>query len=369
MNERRLTVDESIVILFLDWSPACNKFDPLATRISEREWEGAQSNTAMFIKTPLNDEEKVVASSGQNERLLSLCLSPAMQPIKTAIADVASTDIPVLIIGETGTGKEIVALTIHQLSRRSEAPFIKLRCSSLKPWDFDNMVSTGKAGGHSVSSSTVFLDEIGDISAECQSRLIESFSRMDEGSEKFQLGAGVISTTCRCMEELMRAGRFRRDLYYRLSGVCLWLPPLRQRREDIPPLAKFFLDKYSSLYGRPHPQISPMMAQRLCDHSWPGNVRELENAIKRVVALGNEALALKELGEWPAELHAPAADQPAYSLKQTARAASRQAERELILKVLSKTRWNRKRAAEELQISYKALLYKLKQIGLEEPAS
>ncbi|HEV2501235.1 MAG TPA: helix-turn-helix domain-containing protein, partial [Terriglobia bacterium] len=164
-------------------------------------------------------------------------------------------------------------------------------------------------------------------------------------------------------------GRFRRDLYYRLSGVCLWLPPLRQRKEDIAPLAKFFLDKYARLYGRPAPQISAALADRLNEHSWPGNVRELENTMKRLVALGGEPRALREFGEWPAEPSSGPVSIEALSLKQAARAASRRAERELILKVLSKTRWNRKKAAEELQISYKALLYKLKQIGFEGPAS
>ncbi len=292
-----------------------------------------------------------------------------MQAIESVIADIASTDIPVLIAGETGTGKEIAALTIHQLSHRREAPFIKLQCASLKPEDFDQMLSLREADGDSLRRGTVFLDEIADISSACQARLLESFARLDGGSEKFQLAASVISTSCRNMDEVMHSGHFRRDLYYRLSGVCLWLPPLRQRKEDIVPLAKFFLDKYSRLYGRPIPQISPAMGGRLNEHSWPGNVRELENTMKRLVALGGESRALREFGEWPVEVSSPPPGLESPSLKQAARAASRQAERELILKVLSRTRWNRKRAAEELQISYKALLYKLKQIGLEEPAS
>ncbi|MGH9345596.1 MAG: sigma 54-interacting transcriptional regulator [Terriglobia bacterium] len=325
----------------------------------------------MFIKIHRqNDEENHVDSCNPTGNALGPFVSPAMQTVESIIANLALTDIPILIAGETGTGKEVAALTIHERSRRRDAPFIRLRCASLKPEDFDQMSSLGEAEGETLRRGTVFLDEIADLSPACQARLLESFSRLDgEGSEKFQLAACVISTSCRNMDEAMQSGRFRRDLYYRLSGVCIWLPPLRQRKEDVAPLAKFFLDKYARLYGRPRPQISPAMADRLSERSWPGNVRELENTMKRLVALGGEPRDLREFGEWPAEASNGLVEIEAPSLKQAARAASRQVERELILKVLSRTRWNRKRAAEELQISYKALLYKLKQIGLEGPAS
>lgn len=324
----------------------------------------------MFIKLHRqNDEENHVDSRGPTGSPFGPFVSPAMQSVESTIENLALTDIPVLIAGETGTGKEIAALAIHERSHRRDARFMRLRCASLKPEDFDHLASLGEADGKSLRRGTVFLDEIADLSPACQSRLLESFSRQDEGSETFQLAACVISTSCRNMEEAMQSGRFRRDLYYRLSGVCLWLPPLRQRKEDIAPLAKLFLDKYARLYGRPTPQISAALADRLNEHSWPGNVRELENTMKRLVALGGEPRALREFGEWPAEPSTGSVSIEALSLKQAARAASRRAERELILKVLSKTRWNRKKAAEELQISYKALLYKLKQIGFEGPAS
>lgn len=322
----------------------------------------------MLVKmTARSDEETHVPQRAEAGRLFGPCVSPAMQLIESMMPDIAAADIPVLIAGETGTGKEVVALTIHQLSRRCTAPFIKLRCSGLKPEDFDHVLSAEGDQNAPLKSSTVLLDEISDISPECQLRLLESSSRLDEGSEKFQLGACVISTRCRNLEDAMRGGRLRRDLYYRLSGVCIWLPPLRQRKEDIVPLAEFFLARYSAHYGRACPQVSASIARRLCDRSWPGNVRELESAMKRIVAIGDEAVAFGEFG--PFENSPPPLEHEASSLKEAARAASRHAERELILKVLARTRWNRKRVAEELRISYKALLYKLKQIGLEGPVS
>ena len=165
----------------------------------------------------------------------------------------------------------------------------------------------------------------------------------------------------------MRAGRFRSELYYRINGVCLRLPPLRERKEDIPLLVEVFLTKHAAQLGRPRPSLSPRTFQAFLDHSWPGNIRELENVIKKVVALGDEQFAIAELIAGGRETRkTEVIARYGYSLKAAARAASREAERELILKALARTRWNRKRAAQELQISYKSLLYKLKQIGLED---
>ena len=164
----------------------------------------------------------------------------------------------------------------------------------------------------------------------------------------------------------MRAGRFRSELYYRINGVCLRLPPLRDRKEDIPLLVESFLTKYAAEFGRPRPSLSPRALRMLLDYSWPGNIRELENAVKKIVALGAENLALPDLVAEPAEIRTEVNETRSYSLKAAARAASREAEREMILEALARTRWNRKRAAQELQISYKSLLYKLKQIGLPD---
>jgi two-component system response regulator AtoC len=175
----------------------------------------------------------------------------------------------------------------------------------------------------------------------------------------------------------MKNGRFRAELYYRINGVYLRLPPLRDRKEDIPALLEFFFKKYTSLFERPRPSISETTVSLLLRHSWPGNIRELENVARKIVALGDQHLATHDL---TAEYGNGASDRvpdatkvaatttlnvPSGSLKEAAKAASRVAERAMILKQLERTHWNRKKAARELQISYKALLYKLKQLGLD----
>lgn len=312
---------------------------------------------------PQIDDERVGAKAD------GAAVSPAMQAIEALVADIAAIGIPVLITGETGTGKDVTALAIHRQSPRRQAPFVKVRCSSLQAEDLAQVLADWEASISSGLRSTIFLDEIAELSLDCQARILELFSRLDAGPERHQSGAGILCSSCRNLREAMEAGTLRRDLYYRLKGVCVRLPPLRERKEDILPLAGFFLNRYSEIYSRPRPQLGAAMARRLCEYRWPGNIRELENAMKRMAALGSWAVVEADLEMQPSEHASPVADRPEFSLKEAARAASRRAERELILKVLSRTRWNRKQAAEQLQISYKALLYKLKQIGLEEPVS
>ncbi|MGH9430877.1 MAG: sigma 54-interacting transcriptional regulator [Terriglobia bacterium] len=301
---------------------------------------------------------------------MAQCVSPSMRAIEAIIADIAPTDVPVLLAGETGTGKEVLALQIHRTSARRHGPFVKVRCSGLSLEEFGRLMQTETRENVGIGNNdfgTVLLDEIGDLDAACQNRLLEMLSLLDTGSSGTRKAHGVISTTCQNLEEEMRTGHFRDELYYRISGVCLRLPPLRQRREDIPVLLEFFISKYSGAFGHAKPQVSPDGLLQFQTYSWPGNVRELENAVRKLVATGDERMALSDLtagsfressGAWTGN--------GTHSLKEAAKAASRHAERELILKVLTRTRWNRKRAAQELRISYKALLYKLKQIGLED---
>jgi two-component system response regulator AtoC len=187
----------------------------------------------------------------------------------------------------------------------------------------------------------------------------------------------VISSTTRNLEEEMKSGRFQEELYYRINGVHLRLPPLRDRSEDIPALLEFFFKKYASLFERSEPKISDATMSLLLRHSWPGNIRELENVARKIVALGDEHLATHDLsvgnGSKAPDPHTGVSrisatvysHVPTRSLKEAARAASRVAERAMILDQLERTHWNRKKAARELQISYKALLYKLKQLGLD----
>jgi len=260
----------------------------------------------------------------------------------------------VLLLAEAGAGKRTVARYIHESSVRSAEPFCFAACAGVTPQDFSGMFGNG----------TVFLEEIGDLSSGCQAGLLDLLPQLEangNGSRRARLICG----SARDLETDVKQGRFREDLYYRISGVCLRLPPLRQRKEDIPCLVNFFLAKYAQDFGRPTPVLSATTQKLFNEYSWPGNIRELEDAAKAMVVLGDESVAMGGLRAMLTKSDR-FGNCEQVSLKQASRAASRQAEKELILRVLNRTRWNRRRAAQELQISYKALLYKLKQIGYGE---
>ncbi len=299
--------------------------------------------------------------------------SDAMRALQRTLADIAPTDIPVLLFGESGTGKEMIAFEIHRLSKRRGASFMKCGCAGLKVESLPALLN-GESDGENEAGGggSLFLDEISHLDPENQARLHHLLPDYASDASESMLPVRLICSTARNLTEEMRHGRFLQELYYRINGVYLHVPPLRHRKEDIPALLQYFLTRYASLFGRPEPRLSPATMDRFLQHTWPGNVRELENVARRMVALGNDELATLDLdGD-----NLPAAGQAASfavagadhsngkSLKEAAREASRHAERELILKQLERTHWNRKKAARELQISYKALLYKLKQLGL-----
>jgi len=267
----------------------------------------------------------------------------------------------VLLLAEPGAGKMAAAQRIHELSRRRACPFQPLLCATLKPEDLAGLQANGEAAAN---RGTIYLEELAELNPECQAGLMRALPRAEENGAGTAARARLICGSARDLEVEVKAGRLREDLYYRISGVCLRLPPLRQRKEDIPLLLEHFLRTYARDFHRTVPPLSAETQRLFQDYSWPGNVRELEDAAKVLVALGDENVAM---GGLRALLHKRAAggDGGRTSLKEAARAASREAEKELILKALTRTRWNRRRAAEELQISYKALLYKLKQIGYE----
>ena len=294
----------------------------------------------------------------------------AMQTLENVVAEIAPTNIPVLLMGESGAGKEMFARRIHHLSANGDEPLVKIACASMNPANFASELGLSKsdisAEEVKALNRTVFFDEISELDSSCQRSLVYALPDGEARPRRGSLGARVISTTNRNLDDEMRAGRFRSELYYRINGVCLRLPPLRDRKEDIPLLVESFLTKYAAEFGRPRPSFSPRALRMLLDYSWPGNIRELENAVKKIVALGAENLALPDLVAEPVETRTEVSETRSYSLKAAARAASREAEREMILEALARTRWNRKRAAQELQISYKSLLYKLKQIGLPD---
>jgi two-component system response regulator AtoC len=310
-------------------------------------------------------------------------LSPSMRAVGAVIRELAQSDVPVLLLAEKGAGKHATARWIHEMSRRSAQPFRGLVCSTLKAEDLGLAGEAGALQQDLFKEGTIYLDEIADLSLEGQARIMEVLPRADnsrsENPRSEDHGSGnhgsgltesarLICGSERDLELEVKAGRLREDLYYRISGVCLRLPPLRQRREDIPLLVEHFLAKYARDFRRPVPRLSAEAQRLFRDYSWPGNVRELENAAKAVVALGDEDIAMGGLRALLSRTDA-SGNGTQVSLKQVARAASRLAERELILRVLTRTRWNRRRAAQELQISYKALLYKMKQIGCSEYGS
>jgi two-component system, NtrC family, response regulator AtoC len=291
-------------------------------------------------------------------------VSACMRPVEAMIRELAHANMPVLLLAERGAGKHVMAQRIHALSGRAAQPFHSIQCSSLKPEDLEMLEA--KEGQPALG--TIYLQEVADLSPECQESLLEGLLHEDANGNRPRLVCG----STRDLEFEVRAGRLREDLYYRISGVCLRLPPLRQRREDIPFLMGHFLRKYARDFRRTVPDLSAETLRLFLDYAWPGNLRELEDAARVLVALGDEQVAL---GGLRAHLRKPDAGtnhllkagskDGARSLKAASRAASREAEKELILEVLTRTRWNRRRAAQELQISYKALLYKLKQIGYE----
>ena len=281
--------------------------------------------------------------------------SPSMRAVMTVLRELAHSPVPVLLIGEPGTGKESIARSIHRDSGGQDEHFQVKSCREVTP----ETLGAGVA-----QNSTVYHDEISDLSPECQRKLSELLSRSVTNGN-LRTAPRIICGSSRDLEPNVRAGNFREDLYYRLSGVCLRIPPLRQRREDIPQLVEFFLERYAVAYRCAVPALSAATQQLFADYGWPGNIPQLEAAIRTIVAVGDEGVAMTGLRSMLTQPNGNT-NGDRVSLKDASRAASREAEKELILKVLNRTRWNRRRAAQELQISYKALLYKLKQIGYGE---
>jgi two-component system, NtrC family, response regulator AtoC len=293
--------------------------------------------------------------------------SPAIQSLNAVIQEVARTNIPVLLMGESGTGKEVYGRLIHRLSTNCHKPLKKLSCRAAEPGEFFAQLKAdwggGNGSGYPYGVRTVFLDGIDELDSSCQKFLV-SLLPDGEGEENGKQSVRLIASTCRNLEKEIELGRFRRELYFRINGVCLFLPPLRDRREDIRPLMEHFLAKHAADLGREVPVVSEHEMEFLGTYEWPGNVRELENLARKIAVLGDSRRAIEGLRDKP-RLEQGGPEERSLSLKVAARAASRQAERDLISEALERTRWNRKRAARDLQISYKSLLYKIKQTGLD----
>ena len=291
-------------------------------------------------------------------------LGPAMLALNTMAAELSRSDIPVMIFGESGTGKDAYARLIHRLSPKGGSSFWKINCSAVEPGDL--LTQTRKVMGglsNQETSGSVYLDNIQELDPSCQRTLLSQLPDQESSGSGYVGCPRLIASTTRSLESEVEAGRFRRELYFRLNGACLRLPPLRERAEDIPILIEFFMNKhFDVLKKKPFP-LSQKAIQTLVAYHWPGNIRELEHFAQKIVVFDNVQMVLNDLQTARIISHNSLQNGRGASLKVAARAASKEAERELIMQALERTRWNRKRAAQELQISYKSLLYKIKQIG------
>jgi len=293
--------------------------------------------------------------------------SEAILAVNSIVGEISRTEIPVLLEGESGTGKEVYGRLIHQLSAMRDLPLVKLSCTVLEPGDLLSRVKTslGKWNGDLLGSAgTLFLDGIDELGLDCQ-RVLLAMLQEQEMASGGRMGFRLISTTTRNVDREIALGRFRRELYFRINGVCIKLPPLRERKEDIAALAEYFLEKHALEAGKRTPELGQEEVELLLTHDWPSNIRELGNLARKVVALGQARVAMSELKR-VAPAHGKTIELARNeSLKVVAKEAARVAERDLILRALERTHWNRKQAARDLQVSYKALLYKIKQMDVD----
>jgi two-component system response regulator AtoC len=363
-------------------------------------------------------------SDDQDRAFLFWGDSPDMQGIATVIEQVADSDVTVLIRGESGVGKELVARAIHTRSPRRDRPFVKVNCAALpaelleselfghEKGAFTGAATTRIGKFEQADTGTIFLDEIGEMKAALQAKMLHvlqdaQFTKL--GSNKsINVDVRVVAATNRDLEKMMLDGEFREDLYYRLKVIEVTVPPLRERRNEIPHLTSFFIDRYAHRYNRPQRQLSDELSSLFQSYEWPGNIRELENLIKRIVILQDEQLVIREMSRARRPIAAPIpAPGPAYAvagvggpapaesgmtldeqdgaiaadddvaaesepeipstgsrLADAAKAASMKAERAMIEETLQQVHWNRRRAAEQLGVSYKTLLNKIKECGI-----
>jgi len=307
--------------------------------------------------------------------------SDTMNALRDRLGKVAGANVPVLIHGESGTGKDIIARMVHSLSPWKSGPFVKVNCPAIpgtllesELFGYERGAFTGAYGSkpgrvEMAHRGTLFLDEISELDMSLQSKLLQllqdgQFCRIGAQADK-KVEVRIVCATNRKLEEEIENGTFRQDLFYRINVVNLFMPPLRDRRDDIENLANYFLDYYNRKYNCRAKPISPELTEVLQKYHWPGNIRELENLIKRYVILGSEDVISSDLQPRDPELLTTDInfDGP-ISLKKLTRQATRALERKIILKVLHNHHWNSKQAARTLNISYRALLYKIRDAGL-----
>ncbi|HWR37600.1 MAG TPA: sigma-54 dependent transcriptional regulator [Clostridia bacterium] len=310
--------------------------------------------------------------------------TPEMLALRDKLQRVARSNVPVLINGESGTGKEIIAKLVHRYSAANGSPFVKVNCPAIpgtllesELFGYERGAFTGayadKPGRVELADGgTLFLDEISELDASLQSKLLQvlqdgQFCRIG-AQEDQKVDVRLVCATNRDMQEETELGRFRRDLFYRIAVVTLSLPPLRHRIADLPEMTRYLLNvQQQKLNGTAKP-ISPSVIRQMQLYAWPGNIRQLENVIKRYVILGTDDVILAELAGSRTEDLRVAPD-GACSLRSLTRQAVRKLEAQVILGALESNHWNRKRAARALNISYRGLLYKLKEVGIAGPRS
>ena len=350
-----------------------------------------KNDIVMALETCLRDPGALPFDEGIKEIPLSenasfVRASKVMCEIESQCRLVARADIPVLILGESGTGKEVAAMLIHKLSPRSQRSFLKVNCAAMPAdlleselFGYEQGAFTGavksKPGKFELcDNGTILLDEIAEMPTVLQAKLLQvlqdgSFFRLG-GRSSVKVNVRVIAATNVDIKVAMAQKTFREDLYYRLNGFTMQMPPLRERLDEIPVLSQHFMRKVSVKYECEPLPISPALLHSLTSHSWPGNLRELENVIKRYLVLGDELSIIGELNP------RKGAEQSALNLEENAGSGGLKilvrnlkggAESAAIAQTLEETGWNRKAAANDLQISYKALLYKIKQYNLIPP--
>lgn len=366
--------------------------------------EAMQAGATDYLTKPCDEDELVralerahaggdaasAASAGEAEG--PLWSGETLVRLRELLEQIAETDVTVLIQGESGVGKEIVARAVHETSHRRAGPFVKVNCAALpgsllesELFGYERGAFTGavtrKAGKfEQASGGTVFLDEIGEMSAALQAKLLHvlqdgRFARLG-GNREIAADGRVVAATNRDLGALVRTGAFREDLFFRLNVVNVAIPPLRERRDELPALIDHFLRRLAARYGRPPRRLSPRLLRALERHPFPGNIRELENLLKRVVILESEEPVLRDLlaRDGPGRRHADALERVLEEverragelpLREVGRLASLEAERSAIERALYRTQWNRKQAARILGVSYKTLLQKIRECGLE----
>jgi DNA-binding NtrC family response regulator len=341
------------------------------------------------IKQCLRSETQ---SAGEVEELCDdvffVAASPAMKKLRAQAALVAGVDIPVLLLGESGTGKEVLARLIHKLSPRAHRTFLKVNCAAVPADLLESELFGYEAGAFTgathpkpgkfelCNKGTILLDEIGEMPPMLQAKLLhvlqdQQFSRLGSRSV-VKVDVRILAATNVNIPEAIANKMLREDLYYRLNAFTLQLPPLRERKEEIPLLLKHFMSRMAEHYARPPMALSSTLLQRCLEYPWPGNLRELSNFVKRYLILGDENVAINELRPQPDSnggggSSAKDNGDAGGGLKSLARSAKDEAEAEAITHALEQTNWNRKQAAALLKISYKALLYKIRQYGIAEP--